>query len=516
MKDLSIPTLFLLSTVCAAEGAKFLVLFMQFSGHISEFAAVTQGLLDNGHEVHMVVDENLLPIFHKRLAGTKAQFLTYKSPDKDFVSEKTADKKIGNLGLSGASIKEILNEYIQVRITYDCKLTLQDQDLFKKIQAMKFDMAIVEGMYFCYHIIPHKLGIPYVSLATPEYSLLVRVHPLVGHTGCNIAGTRNTFFNRMKQFLMVLVFDKMHGHFCDETQFPASIYSPEKPYSSLRELAEKTKLWLISQDNAIDCPRPTNPHIVLIGGISTRPAKPVTGKFIKIADNAKEGFILVSFGSITSMPKEMQEKFVKAFRWLEQVVIWKTDSVEVALPKNVHAIKWMPQNDLLGHKNIKLFITHCGNNGNSEAVYHGVPMLAMPVLGDQFTNADRVEFLGHGRRLSITKFTSDQLYETIDSILNTPGYAAKIKRASEILKSKPRHPRQEAAYWIEHVLKYGNHHLRTTLSDMNLVEFLMLDIYVVLLIILFILYLAIKKTMFFIIGKFSVKSGSGDAQKKTQ
>ncbi|XP_064635018.1 2-hydroxyacylsphingosine 1-beta-galactosyltransferase-like [Lineus longissimus] len=516
MKQLNILTILLLKTFCTIEGAKFLVLSMQFSERVSEFAAVSEGLLDNGHEVHMVVDENLLQNFQQRLAGTKVRFLTYKSPNKEFVSEKTADEKLGNLGLSGARFKEILERFLEVRITYDCKLTLQDQNVFKKIQAMKFDMAIVDGLYFCYHIIPHKLGIPYVSLSSHEYPLLVRVQPLVGSMGCNIAGTRNTIFNRMKQFFTVLLItDKLHTSFCDEAQFPANIYSPEKPYDSLRELAAKTKLWLISQDNAIDCPRPTNPNIVLVGGITAQPAKPVTGEIARIVNNAKDGFILVSFGSmISSMPLEMQERFVNAFGQLRQIVIWKTQNVKVVLPKNVRALEEIPQNDLLGHKNLKLFITYCGNNANSEAVYHGVPMVAMPIFGDQFNNADRVEVLGHGRQLSITKFTGDQLYETMENILNTPGYTAKVKKASEILKDKPRHPRQEAAYWIEHVLRHGNHHLRTTLSDMNLAQYLMIDIYVLLSILILVLLLIVNRTALFIARTFCRGAGSGQDEKK--
>ena len=33
--------------------------------------------------------------------------------------------------------------------------------------------------------------------------------------------------------------------------------------------------------------------------------------------------------------------------------------------------EWVPQNDILGHPKLKLFITHGGNNGQYEALYHG-------------------------------------------------------------------------------------------------------------------------------------------------
>ena len=79
------------------------------------------------------------------------------------------------------------------------------------------------------------------------------------------------------------------------------------------------------------------------------------------------------------------------FSSIPQRIVWNYDSTKIkVIPKNIKFMKWLPQNDLLGHPNIRLFITHCGNAGQHESLYHGVPMLGIPIHSDQDHNAMRL------------------------------------------------------------------------------------------------------------------------------
>ena len=61
-------------------------------------------------------------------------------------------------------------------------------------------------------------------------------------------------------------------------------------------------------------------------------------------------------------------------------------------------------------------------NGLYESLYHGVPLLAFPMFGDQPHNAVMIEEKGYGLQLSLKDFTVDELLEKIDTILGDDKY----------------------------------------------------------------------------------------------
>ena len=75
-------------------------------------------------------------------------------------------------------------------------------------------------------------------------------------------------------------------------------------------------------------------------------------EFQTFADEAEDGFIVFTLGSLVSvseMPEEDLKAFLKAFAKLPQKVIWKWESeIPPNLPPNIMMTKWLPQQDLLG------------------------------------------------------------------------------------------------------------------------------------------------------------------------
>lgn len=98
-----------------------------------------------------------------------------------------------------------------------------------------------------------------------------------------------------------------------------------------------------------------------------------------MASGEEHGVIYFSLGSIlrsANMPSELQETFLNVFAKLKQKILWKweSDTME-GKPDNVKLVKWLPQQDILGHKNTRLYLTHSGMSSMQETLCHKVPVV---------------------------------------------------------------------------------------------------------------------------------------------
>ncbi|GAB4055404.1 macrolide family glycosyltransferase [Catellatospora paridis] len=127
--------------------------------------------------------------------------------------------------------------------------------------------------------------------------------------------------------------------------------------------------------------------------IGARPADPSFP-----AARLRDPVLYVSMGTVFEAGPRLLRTFAAALAPLGGTVVVATGHTDPAelgpLPENVLAVSSVPQLEVLARA--ALFVTHGGVNSVNEALYAGVPMLAVPQGADQTLTARRIVDLDAG------------------------------------------------------------------------------------------------------------------------
>lgn len=103
------------------------------------------------------------------------------------------------------------------------------------------------------------------------------------------------------------------------------------------------------------------------------------------------------------------------------------------IPANVEVGQMVPQLDILSQASV--FITHAGMGGTGEAIYYGVPMIAIPQMDEQAITARQIEKMGLGVAfLDKNSITSEHLRAAIVKLLEDDSYRSTALEFSEDMK----------------------------------------------------------------------------------
>ncbi|KAF3329403.1 crocetin glucosyltransferase 2-like protein [Carex littledalei] len=127
---------------------------------------------------------------------------------------------------------------------------------------------------------------------------------------------------------------------------------------------------------------------------------PETSCMAWLDSNAANSVVYISFGSMSSLSAVQMKNIACGIYNAGKPFLWVVRSTEASkVPKGFaemakeigKIVPWAQQLEILGHEAVGCFVTHCGWNSTMEAISLGVPMVAMPQLTDQPTNAKYVE-----------------------------------------------------------------------------------------------------------------------------
>ncbi|KAH0615934.1 hypothetical protein JD844_026592 [Phrynosoma platyrhinos] len=438
---------------------------IMFESHLYIFKTLASALHEQGHQTVFLLSEGreIPPSNHYRLQRYPGIFNTTTSDE--FLQSKM--RSIFSGRLTALELFDILDHYSK-----NCDMIVGNKNLLKALKQEKFDLLLVDPNEMCGFVIAHLLGIKYAVFSTglwypaevgapaplsyvPEFNSLLTDHM--------------NLLERLKNTIVYLV-SRFGVSFLVLPKYERIMQKYNvQPAKSMYELVHDSSLWMLCTDVALEFPRPTLPNVVYVGGILTKPASPLPEDLQTWVDGANEnGFVLVSFGAgVKYLSEDIAKKLAHALARLPQRVIWRFSGNK---PRN------------LGHPNIKAFLSHGGLNSIFETMYHGVPVVGIPLFGDHYDTMTRVQAKGMGILLNWKTLTEDELYNALVKVINDPSYRRQAQKLSEIHKDQPGHPVDRTVYWINYILRHnGAQHLRAAVYTVSLYQYFLLDIAIVIL-----------------------------------
>ncbi|XP_059559584.1 UDP-glucuronosyltransferase 1A3 isoform X2 [Myotis daubentonii] len=466
------------------EGRKVLVVPMEGS-HWLSMREVVKELHARGHQAVVLSPEATLHVKEEDYFTLKTYAIPFTQEEFQYLMLGHTDLVFERAHFLKTFLKSIvILKNVSLVFQKSCEELVHNQDLIRHLNASAFDVVLTDPVYPCGAVLAQYLSLPAV--------FFLRAIPCdfdSEGTQCPNPSsyiprllTRNsdhmTFLQRVKNMLYPLALK----YICHVSLSPYARLASEllQREMSLVDVFGYASVWLFRGDFVLDYPRPIMPNMVFIGGINCANRKPLSQEFEAYVNASGEhGIVVFSLGSMVSdIPEKKAMEIADALGKIPQTVLWRyTGTRPSNLAKNTILVKWLPQNDLLGHPKTRAFITHSGSHGIYEGICNGVPMVMMPLFGDQMDNAKRMETRGAGVSLNVLEMTSEDLENALKTVINDKSYKENIMRLSSLHKDRPIEPLDLAVFWVEFVMRHkGAPHLRPAAHLLTWYQYHSLDV----------------------------------------
>ncbi|XP_052054646.1 UDP-glucuronosyltransferase 2B1-like [Apodemus sylvaticus] len=492
MKQTSV--LLLIQLICYFRpGAcgKVLVWPTEYS-HWINIKIILDELVHRGHEVTVLVSSASVLIKPSNETSFNFEIFSVPLSNEDlehsfenWVGEWAYDFRKDSIWTFYSKMQKLCSEYSDVIQSF-CKAVVWNKTLMKKLQGSKFDVILADAAGPCGELLAELLETPLVyslrfgmGYRHEKYSGGLPLPPSYVPVVLSELSDHMTFVERVKNMLQVLYFDFWFQPVNEKSwnQFYSDALG--RP-TTLPEMMGKADIWLIRTFWDLQFPHPFLPNFDFVGGLHCKPAKPLPKEMEEFVQSSGEhGVVVFSLGSmIKNLTEEKANIVASALAQIPQKVLWRFDGKKPdTLGSNTRLYKWIPQNDLLGHPKTKAFIAHGGTNGIYEAIYHGIPIVGIPLFADQPDNINHMVAKGAAVRVDFSTLTATDLLTALKTVINDPSYKENAMRLSRIHHDQPMKPLDRAVFWIEYVMRNkGAKHLRPALHDLSWVQYHSLDV----------------------------------------
>ena len=362
-------------------------------GHTNPTLGVVKELTSRGHEVLYYS----YSLFREKIEATGAKFIACDAYDAELRLTKEEANRLGSdLALS-------------TRVLVDTTLSLDDM-VCREMARLKPDCIVADSMAVWGKAVAKKLDIPFVSSTT-------------------------TFaFNRHSAKIMKQSFRELFSMILAMPKIQRDLKRLQKKGYPVKNILE-----IISNDDFTDTIVYTSPEFqpcsetfsdkYAFVGPSIRPVEcPV--------EKRREKMVYISMGTVNNDMLPLYRDCITAMGDTGyQVILSVGNQVDRSafgdLPENVEIYPTVDQISVL--QQADAFLTHCGMNSVSEALYFGVPLLMLPKTKEQEGVAERVRQLGAGILLEET--SPEAVRQGLVTLLREPAYRKNAESIAESFRN---------------------------------------------------------------------------------
>ncbi|XP_038070217.1 UDP-glucuronosyltransferase 2C1-like [Patiria miniata] len=494
--------------ICSVFAGKILMSAGVDQTHYIFSAKIGRELVRRGHQVTFLLSSSYI----HRLNGSDAdwfEFQVYNSPytPQDVVKmrdafaleslnstyqsqEGYAKLLIGKL-LGWKSEEDKQEELKPTKpmskyLSFECNVLLSDEELMERLKGSQFDLMTLDFINPCMALVAQKLSLRFVIITAA--SLTPGLHDRWYDIPTNPAyvplcmsgySDSMTFWQRFRNAVTWLAMSVFMDRPMLGPYDALKIRHNIRTDLNMRDTIRSAELWLANTHFAMEYSRAITPNAIMLGGLSAEEPQPLSKELEEFFEGSgKHGVVVFSLGSVVDvMSEEMADTIAGALSRLPQRVLWRyPGKPPKSLGGNTKLVSWLSQNDVLGHPKTRLLIYHGGINGMLEAMYHGVPVVTIPLFGEHFECAARLQTRGMAETVNLPELSEDKLHQTAVRVLNNESYAANAKRISGIMKHNVAPPVEVAGHWVEHAMLHGGAYLRSTAGTLTTVQYYMLDV----------------------------------------
>ncbi|XP_074037416.1 UDP-glycosyltransferase UGT5 isoform X2 [Leptinotarsa decemlineata] len=475
-------TLWLYVLLCFryADSAKILGFFSFPSvSHQIIFQSIWKELSLRGHKVTVITPNPLSDTSLKNLKEIDVRSAYEVLSKKNFS---------GSMGTSTSTL-------FKVFFIHDMLISITEAEIQQKsvlelmaLDENHFDVILVQSLHPLMYFTGAKFRAPIIGVSS--FDIFLEFHDAVGNPTHPIISPEIvyngfdkelSFVERVKSVLFHIWYRAIYyWHILPEADKVTRKYLGEDvPY--LGDVIKNTSMFLVNVNCILHKVRANVPNVIPMSQMHIRKKKPLPKDLQDYLDSSSQGVVYFSLGSnvkSANLSIHLREVIINAFEEIPYNVLWKWESDYLPdCPENVMTRKWLPQQDLLGHPNIKVFITQGGVQSLEEAIANEVPVIGLPFISDQSANVKRMMDRGAGLGLDPNTLTKDDLRNAILEVATNSQYKKQIKKAKSILLDEPLVGVEKAVWWIEYVLRHkGAPHLRSEAADMTFFEYFMVDV----------------------------------------